>query len=182
MNDKKLQKLKKIDVFLIFALCFPFHFLYEWFSNSLFALFFPVNESIWEHMKLILSSITLVGLFDLWYMKKNSISFHNFFLSLFLPIVFGISLYLAIYLPIYYKIGENMFFSIFLLFLVLIATQVLSYFLLKQEEAKWWDKMARYLLVGVFLLFGYFTYHPPKTDLFYDKVNEKYGTNIYIIR
>ena len=29
------------------------HFLYEWFPNALTALIAPVNESVWEHLKLL---------------------------------------------------------------------------------------------------------------------------------
>ena len=31
----------------------PLHFLYDWFPNPVTALFSPVNESLWEHGKLI---------------------------------------------------------------------------------------------------------------------------------
>ena len=176
-----LKKLKKIDGFFIFLLCFPFHFLYEWFPNSLFALFFPVNESIWEHMKLFLSSITFVSLFDIWCLKKYAIPFHNFFLNLFLSIFLGILCFLILYLPLYYKIGEKMFLTFLLLFLVILTTQIFSYFFLKLKEIKWGEKIALFLLVALFLLFGYFTYYPPKTDLFFDKMEEKYGINTYVL-
>lgn len=32
---------------------FVLHFLYEWLPNAVTALFSPVNESLWEHIKLI---------------------------------------------------------------------------------------------------------------------------------
>lgn len=40
------------------------HFIYEWSgSNPLAALFFPVNESTWEHMKLIFFPTLLYGFY-----------------------------------------------------------------------------------------------------------------------
>lgn len=40
------------------------HFLYEWSGNHpLVGLFTPVNESVWEHMKLIFFPMLLYGLF-----------------------------------------------------------------------------------------------------------------------
>ena len=32
-----------------------------------------------------------------------------------------------------------------------------------------------------YIVFGLLTYYPPKTDLFYDSMNKKYGINIYKI-
>lgn len=37
---------------LCFALGSLFHFLYSWFPCLLFQILFPINESIWEHLKL----------------------------------------------------------------------------------------------------------------------------------
>lgn len=40
------------------------HFVYEWTgNNSIIGLFFPVNESTWEHMKLIFFPMLLYSLF-----------------------------------------------------------------------------------------------------------------------
>ena len=59
-----LKRLKVIDVFIIFALCFLTHFIYSWFPNTLFSIFFPVNESIWEHMKMLFSAIIIFSVVD----------------------------------------------------------------------------------------------------------------------
>ena len=54
-----LKRLKVVSIFGMFILCFLTHFLYNWFPNALFSIFFPVNESIWEHMKMMTSSILI---------------------------------------------------------------------------------------------------------------------------
>lgn len=42
-----------------------FHFVYEWSGkNSFIGLFFPVNESTWEHLKLIFFPILLVSVIE----------------------------------------------------------------------------------------------------------------------
>ena len=107
-----LKTIKIIGVFVIFSLCFLFHFLYDWLPNSLFSIFFPVNESIWEHMKLIFSSYVFYGIFDYLLIKKNNIKYNNFLIQLFLIPIIGIILYLIVFIPIYNKIGENMIISI----------------------------------------------------------------------
>ena len=40
----------------------PLHFLYDWFPNPVTALFSPVNESLWEHGKLIFWPILAAAL------------------------------------------------------------------------------------------------------------------------
>ena len=39
------------------------HFLYSWFPHPLVALFSPVRESIWEHLKIVFFPLLLSGLF-----------------------------------------------------------------------------------------------------------------------
>ena len=51
-----LKKVKIVSIFGMFIFCFLTHFLYNFFPNTLFSIFFPVNESIWEHMKMMSSS------------------------------------------------------------------------------------------------------------------------------
>lgn len=113
-----LKKIKILGVFSIFGLCFLLHFIYNWIPNSILAIFVPVNESIWEHMKLIPTSFILWGIIDFILLKKYE-NFNNFLLQLFIVPVIGIILYLLIYLPLYNIFGENMIISIVLLFIVI---------------------------------------------------------------
>ena len=58
-----MKKIKIIGFFIMMCLSFLSHFMYEWCDNFLFSIFFPVNESIWEHMKLLMlnSKAKLLG-------------------------------------------------------------------------------------------------------------------------
>ncbi len=38
-----------------------FHFVYVWFPFPLVGLFFPINESVWEHLKLLYWPVILAG-------------------------------------------------------------------------------------------------------------------------
>ena len=109
MNTKKL---KIIMTIIIFLLAFPFHFFYDKFSNFIFSIFFPVNESIWEHMKLLFTSIIFSGVIEYIIIKKKDVKVNNYLLSLFIPAILSIPIYLIIFLPIYYKIGENFIITI----------------------------------------------------------------------
>lgn len=168
-----------ISVIGIFILCFLSHFLYSWIPSSLTAIFFPVNESIWEHMKMIFTSIILYGIIDYIILYRFNIKYNNFFLSLFTTALISIPIYLTIYLPIYYKIGENMFINISLMLLVIIITQVIAYYILKTKEYTLLNYISILFIIISYIIFGYLTYNPPKEELFFDTMKEKYGINIY---
>lgn len=54
MKDKCLKTYTIIGVFFVLAAGSLAHFLYDWTgSNAIAGLFVPVNESVWEHMKLL---------------------------------------------------------------------------------------------------------------------------------
>ena len=176
MNLKKSRIISTIGIFI---LCFLSHFLYSWIPTSLTAIFFPVNESIWEHMKMIFTSIILYGIIDYIILNKFNIKYNNFFLSLFITAFISIPIYLSIYLPIFYKIGENMFINIGLMLLVIIITQVIAYYILKAKECKLLNYISIILIIISYIIFGYLTYNPIKSELFFDTQDEKYGINNY---
>ena len=175
-----LKTIKIIGFFVIFLLCFPFHFLYDWLPNSLFSIFFPVNESIWEHMKLIYTSFVFYGIFDYLLLKKNKINFNNFLIQLFLIPIIAIFIYLIIFIPIYKIIGENMIISIGLLAVVILIEQILSYFILQYKEIKYQNIIGIIGIILIYIIFGYLTYKPIENYIFYDTVKDKYGITIYV--
>ena len=59
-----LKKWKVISVILIFLFSSLFHFIYDWFPTFFTSLFFPVNESIWEHNKIIVMSFLVLAIFE----------------------------------------------------------------------------------------------------------------------
>ena len=174
-----LKKIKLIGILLTFLLCFPLHFLYDWFPNSLFSIFTPVNESIWEHMKLIYTSFILYGIIDYIFLLKNK-NFHNFLFQLWVIPIIGIILYLLIFIPIYNRFGENMIISIGLLFIIILIEHIISYFLLQAKPIKYQTIIGIIGIIIVYIIFGYLTYKPIENDLFFDTQNEKYGIHIYV--
>ena len=174
-----LREYKIIGVFFVFFLCFLFHFIYSWFPNVLFSIFFPVNESIWEHMKLIMSSILVYGVLEYFLLKNGNISFNNYITSLFLSGVLGIVIFLIIYLPIHSIVGENFFLNIFILFITICICEVISYYILKSKKIYFLDYVSLIGIIFVYILFAILTYYPVTNYLFYDKLHDKYGINTY---
>lgn len=173
-----LKKIKIISIFGTFSLAFLTHFLYDWFPNAVFAIFFPVNESIWEHMKMLYTTILLYELIEFFILKVNNIRINNFIFATFIAAFISIPIYLIIFLPIYYKIGENMFISISIMLLTIIIVQIIHYKTIKAKDLHL-NILSFILIILIYLVMGILTYYPPKYNLFFDSQNELYGINIY---
>lgn len=76
-SDRKKIKTTEIISFVIAGILgVLFHFVYAWTGdNRLIGFFVPVNESTWEHLKLIFYPIALVSIFEYY---LTGIRFENF--------------------------------------------------------------------------------------------------------
>lgn len=72
MNRKKeLNRTIIIGILAVWVAGSLFHFVYDWTGhNMLTGLFFPTNESTWEHMKLVFLPMNIYGLVT-WYILKD---------------------------------------------------------------------------------------------------------------
>ena len=170
-----MKKIKIIGVFIIFALSFISHFMYEWFPNTLFSILFPVNESIWEHMKLIVTPVLIFSLIEYITYKKKDISYNNFILSYSISMLLCIIIYLMIYLPIDYMFGHSAIVAISLLFIIFIILEIISYYIMNYREIKYSNVIGICMIIFMYIIFGYLTYNPIEIDLFYDKSKNIYG-------
>ena len=163
-----MRKIKIIGVFVIFLLSFLSHFMYERFPNTLFSLIFPVNESILEHMKLLVIPVLIFSLIEYIIYKRKDIHYNNFILSYSISILFGIIIYLMVYLPIHYILGHSSIFAIILLFTVFIIIEIISYYIMCYKEIKYSNIIGIGIIIVMYIIFGYLTYYPLEIDLFYD--------------
>lgn len=169
-----LKKIKLLGSFLVFGLCFGFHFLYDFTPNFFTSIIAPVNESIWEHMKLIYSSFVIYGILE-FVLFKNKVSINNFLLQLFVVPIIGIITYLIIYLPLYNIFGENMVISIGLLFVVIVLEEIISYFMLRANKIRYQRSIGIMGIILGYIIFGLLTYNPIENDLFIDRQTSTYG-------
>lgn len=170
-----LKNTRIIAVIGIFFISFLSHFAYGLLPNPLFAITFPVNESIWEHMKIPFTSSIIYGIIDYYILNKNNIKNNNYSFQLWFTSIIIIPIYLLIYLPIYQLFGENLLISILLLFIVYIIKEIISYYILKLPQLKIVNKLLIPIIIITYLIFAYLTYFPPNNYLFYDTQNNHYG-------
>lgn len=175
-----LKKIKFISFFGVFALTFLFHFLYEWLPNPVFAVLFPVNESIWEHMKLLYSGFFFWSIIEYILIRKYDIKINNYVLNTFIVMFCTILVYLIIYLPLYDVIGESMVISIGLLVIIIALAELFSYYLLKMErQDSPLNKASIVLIILGYVVLASLTFRPLRNYIFYDTHAHKYGIDIY---
>ena len=123
--------MKKIKIFIIilaFLLSFPIHFIYDIFPSFFTSIIAPVNESIWEHMKIIYTSILLSSIIEYFIYKKKRYDTNNFFISIPISSILGIIFYLVIYLLIDLFIPHSFFIAILCLLLIFFLTLLVILF------------------------------------------------------
>lgn len=170
-----LKRVKIISFFAIFILSFLSHFMYNIFPSTLVSFFFPVNESIWEHMKILYTSILLGGIVEYILLKRNNIPYNNFILQLFISSFLSIIIYLGIYLFIYNIFGENLIISISLMAIVYVIVIIISYFIMNIENKKALNILSIVFLILGYIIFIYLTYNPLHNYLFYDTLDKCFG-------
>lgn len=171
MNKKKL---KILGVVIAFVLCFPLHFLYDLMPNFITSIFLPVNESIAEHMKILFGSIMISSVIQKIIVIKKELNIKNICISNFTGAVLSIPIFLLIFVPIYKAIGENMPITIFLMFITIVISQIISYIIINSKNLKL-ENITIFLVIIVYIIFGLLTYFPPENDLFMDPTNLTYG-------
>lgn len=77
MKKKEFVIAELVSYIIACILGVIFHFVYSW-SNQCFliGLFFPVNESIWEHLKLVFFPIIIVSLAEYYLFIRPQIAKH----------------------------------------------------------------------------------------------------------
>lgn len=165
--------------FTIFSIIFTMilgvilHFTYEWSNkNLIIASFSAVNESTWEHLKLLFFPILITTIIGYFYIGKD---FSNFLCARSLGILTAI-LFTVIFFYTYSGVlGANIdFLNIASFFVAVFLGEYVSYKILLSHFSC--DKLgAIILLIMLLFYFILFTYNPPKIGLFKDPLTNKYG-------
>ena len=169
-----LKKIKIINVVFLFLLSFLWHFVYDWFPNNIFALFFPVNESIWEHMKIIYYCLFMGSILEFVLCKKNNIKINNFYIEAMVKSILGVIFYLIIFVPFYLWLGESMLISISLMLITYIFMEYIGYKILTGEEMNINILPVIIIVLGC-IMFVILTFYPLHNFLFFDEVKFGYG-------
>ena len=149
------------------------HFTYKFFGeNNFVALFSAVNESVWEHLKLLFFPMLLTTIIGYFYIGKNV---PNFLCSKLIGIIISM-LFIIIFFYTYTGIiGKSIvFIDIASFFVAVILGEYLSYkLMINNFECN--NILATIILSVILIGFIIFTYFTPKIEIFRDPVTNQYG-------
>lgn len=151
------------------------HFLYDWSNQSVFiAPFSAINESIWEHMKLLYFPMFAFALVERQFIGDE---YENYWCAKLAGILLGLTLIPVLYYSYTGIFGVQVdWINIAIFFVATATTYLFETWLLKKEG---WKCPSPLLALLVLCLIGYafviWTYTPPAIPLFQDPMSGKYG-------
>lgn len=150
------------------------HFLYHWTSIKLVAIISAVNESTWEHMKLVFVPSLIFAVIQSHFLKAD---YKCFWMAKFIGIVVGTLLIPILFYTLGGAFGElSAITNILIFFIAVIIEYLVELILLNKINCV---LLLNYLAIGILLiillLFFIFTFYPPKIPLFLDPLTNRYG-------
>ena len=176
IKTSKLLKIELIVTILELILGTLLHFIYEWSGNNvLISRFSAVNESVWEHLKLVFYPMLILGVIEYYFVKNIA---NNYIEAKAIGIFTAISFIVISFFTYTGIIGTNFFIIDILIFIIsIILGEWTSYKLMKRknESTNQTKILAGGILIFLLSCFIIFTYVTPQVNLFRDFTNGTYG-------
>lgn len=182
MNNYQQSKMKRsiiLSMPILFIISAPVHFLFELTGKlNIIGTFAPVNESPWEHLKLVFYPILVWWI--IYYLrsrKEVGFSKEKWIVS---TAVATFSAPLTIILFFYSYTGafgvEILALDIFSAFLAIVVGQYLSYHIYKYAKpGRLVSILSLGLVIALIFMFVVFTFKAPHINLFRDRNTGNYG-------
>jgi hypothetical protein len=173
--NKKLLKLEIIGFVFVCIVGTLMHFLYDWTNKNTFVgLFCPVNESPWEHLKLIFFPYAGYAIFER--IKLNKDKFDVYFAK-YIGLLFGLWSTLSVYYTVSGSFGKMIdWVNISTFFIGVAIAFVTSYLLINSSIGNGLpNSIAGAMLIITAIVFFIFTFKPPMIALFQDPQSLKFG-------
>ena len=141
------------------------HFLYEWTGNSfVVGLFTPVNESVWEHMKLVFFPMLLYSSLMVPKLKNRYPCISSAYCF---GMLLGTVLVPVLFYAYTFAIGHNVFFLDLATFAASVIIAFVSVYKLTLSRRTWAFSFLLYALAAAGIIcFLLFSYNPPPMAIF----------------
>ena len=173
MNFKKVFIAGTLFTILLGTLL---HFTYDLSGNADFvAILSAVNESTWEHLKLIYFPMVIFSVIEYFLYGKN---FPNFFASKLVGIISGMAFITVVFYTYSGVIGTpSGIFNILLFVSGVIFAYIVNYKILTEDylTSSPLNRISIFALAALFIMFWVFTFYPPVFNIFKDPVTDGYG-------
>lgn len=172
MDKNKIRNYQIFSMIFTFILGTLLHFTYKLSGeNQLVAIFSSINESVWEHLKLLFFPMLLTTIIGYFYIGKN---IPNFLCAKTIGII-GAMAFMIIFFYTYTGIlGDNIAaIDIGLFFISTILGEFVAYILII-NKLKCNNRLIIILII-LFICFIIFTFEAPNLGIFKDPLTNKYG-------
>lgn len=168
----KIKKFETASFFFAAIVGTLFHFIYEWTDKSVVAaLISPVNESVFEHLKMTFFPLLIFAIFEYFYIGKT----HNgFFYIKAKAILLGVLSVIVLYFTYTGIIGKNYMIPDIIIYYISILISTL-YFVKNYKSNEHSNLSGIIILIITSALFIIFTFAPLHIHLFLDETGAFYG-------
>lgn len=173
---KLLKRYTIIGIVFVIITGSLFHFLYDWSGhNQIVGLFTPVNESIWEHMKLLFFPMLLYSIVMILKFKQP---YPHITSALFLGLMTGTVLIPLFYYAYTFVLGTNyLVLDIGIFILSIIISFWLTYKLTLSHRLESYTFVLGISVCALLICFWLFTNHAPNGAIFQDPTTNNYFVN-----
>lgn len=171
----RVRQWELAGLFLVTVAGAVLHFVYNWTGKAIVvSAFVPVNESTWEHLKLLfMPYLAYSGVQYLAVGKRIG----GFWHAKAAGVILGMAAIVIVFYTYTGILGRNfLWFDIGIFMLgVLVAFQESARRLHRHADRIWQERAGIFCLALLFLAFVLFTFFPPRIGLFLDPVTGRYG-------
>ena len=150
------------------------HFIYDWSGKSkIAALFSGVNESVWEHIKLLFFPLLIFAIIQSFYFRE----YKSFWCVKLISAIIGTAAIPIIFYTLNGAFGKTPDVINITIFVVSAALAFLyEWLLFKRDNLRFcYPRAAIFLLLLGAVCFFVFTFYPPRLPIFADPITNSYG-------
>lgn len=174
MKDRKILALEIGGTLFIIFLGTALHFTFDFSGrNPIVGSFSPVNESVWEHLKLPFWPSLFWMLIALYPIRK---SVTNFFTAKAIGTISMVIIIPAVFYAYTAFTEEILALDIATFMIAVVVGQIISYTLFKKDKpSKTTEILAVILIASMAIIFVTLTFYPPHLSMFKDSITGQYG-------
>lgn len=161
---KRVKNFQIVSIIFVWIAGTLLHFTHDWFPDSVvFSIISAVNESTWEHLKLVFFPMLFMAIVGYFYNKDIK----NFLYAKFVSIFIAMSFIVVFFYTYTGVIGRNVeVLDIGSFFVAVALGEYYAYKIMLSDKDKISSALVVAILVVIFLCFAIFTYYPPSIGLF----------------
>jgi hypothetical protein len=172
--NQKIIYARMIGLVVLILLGLIFHELYKSTEITLLGVISPINESKWEHWKMVFFPMLIVSIFE-YHFIKDYVANYIFALALgiivFELITFGLIELYGLFLG-----HSNLLVHVLTFVLGGVVGQTIRYIVMTQTaQSRFLLVIGLIILTAHLLTFSIFTFNPPRSEYFRDPINDSYG-------